>query len=452
MTTSQKTETISAGDTPQREVKRLRDLSPQQWKSGIAAWLGWLFDGLDMHLYTLIAAPFVAQLLFHSGALDVANPADPLVKTKSSMIQAAFLIGWALGGGFFGRIGDLLGRSRALSLTILTYAAFTGLSFFAQTWWQLMIFRFLAALGIGGEWAVGSALLSETWPKKWRPWIAAVLQCGVNFGVLLACVTVFCLASITSALKVTYQPRWVFLVGILPALLVFWIRRKVPEPEAWHTAKANARGAEPGIAQLFAPGIRRTTLLTMIVCACSLTAWWAFMFWHAQHLRNLDELKSWPVQQREKLVSSAFFIVIGVSVFGNFFCGWLARRFGYRRSVAIMCLGFFIAMTGTFAWPRGHEELVYFWFPLVGFFSGVFSIFTMYLPPLFPTLLRTTGAGFCFNIGRIAAAFGTAYSAHVRDIRHALLYAGFLFPIALITALFLPEPDDEPAPADDREP
>ena len=127
-----------------QEVTRLRDLSPQQWKSGIAAWLGWLFDGLDMHLYTLVATPFVAELL------SVATTSDA-VTYHGSVIQAAFLVGWALGGGFFGRIGDRLGRARALNLTILTYAIFTGLSFFAQTWWHLLIFRFLAALGIGGE-------------------------------------------------------------------------------------------------------------------------------------------------------------------------------------------------------------------------------------------------------------------------------------------------------------
>lgn len=138
-------------DDPRPEARSLRDLSPQQWRSGLAAWLGWLFDGLDMHLYTLVAAPFVMQLL------DAVSPAEPEVRAKSSWIQAAFLLGWALGGGFFGRLGDLLGRGRALSLTILTYALFTGLSFLAQTWWQLLIFRFVAALGIGGEWAVGSA-------------------------------------------------------------------------------------------------------------------------------------------------------------------------------------------------------------------------------------------------------------------------------------------------------
>src|SRR5690349_16313391 len=190
------------------EARSLRDISAQQWRSGVAAWLGWTFDGLDMHLYTLVAAPFVAQLI---GALSTT---DSRVGSYSSVIQAAFLLGWALGGGFFGRIGDRLGRARALSLTILTYAAFTGLSFFANAWWQLMIFRFLAALGVGGEWAVGASLLSETWPRRWRPWVAAVLQTGVNVGVLGAGLANFIMASA--------PPRWLFLVGILPALLVFW--------------------------------------------------------------------------------------------------------------------------------------------------------------------------------------------------------------------------------------
>src|SRR3954453_1849959 len=204
---------------PDREVKSLRDLSPQQWKSGIAAWLGWLFDGLDMHLYVLVAIPFVAELL----TLDRKHPD---VGFYSSWIQAAFLIGWALGGGFFGRIADRIGRSRALMLTILTYAAFTGLSYFAQTWWQLLLFRFLAALGIGGEWGVGASLLSETWPRRWRPWIAPVLQTGVNLGVMVASLANFLLIGWAE-----YPHRTVFLVGVLPALIVLWIRRAVPEPE-----------------------------------------------------------------------------------------------------------------------------------------------------------------------------------------------------------------------------
>lgn len=417
----------------------MRDLTPQQWRSGIAAWLGWLFDGLDMHLYTLVAAPFVMQLL------DAASPADPEVKARSSWIQAAFLVGWALGGAFFGRLGDLLGRSRALCLTILTYALFTGLAFVAQTWWQLLIFRFVAALGIGGEWAVGSSLLSETWPRRWRPWIAAVLQTGVNIGVLGACLAVYLLATLCSSLGVEYQPRWVFLVGIVPALLVFWIRRHVPEPEEWHRARTEVRGRAPGIGDLFRGSVLPITLKTMAVCALSLSAWWAFMFWHAQHLRNLPELSGWTVGQREQLVSQAFFLVIAVSMGGNFFGGWLARRLGYRPAIALMCLGFFLAMGGAFVVSRGYRELLWFWFPAVGFFSGVFGLFTMYLPPLFPTLLRTTGAGFCYNIGRIAAAAGTVFFglfSRVGDFRHALLYASCLFPLAIAVALWLPEPRD----------
>src|SRR5436305_13056808 len=155
---------LSQPPIEQQDVTRLRDISPEQWKAGIAAWLGWLFDGLDMHLYTIVAAPFVAELM------HVANTADPRVTARGGWIQAAFLIGWALGGGFFGRLGDRLGRSRALCLTIGTYTLFTGLAFFAQAWWHLLIFKFVAALGIGGEWAVGSSLLSETWPRRWPPW------------------------------------------------------------------------------------------------------------------------------------------------------------------------------------------------------------------------------------------------------------------------------------------
>jgi MFS family permease len=174
---------------PVREATRLGELTAQQWKAGIAAWLGWLFDGLDMHLYVLVALPFVAELLS-------VNQQHADVGCYSSWIQAAFLVGWALGGGFFGIIGDRIGRTRTLMLTIVTYAVFTGLSYFAQAWWHLMLLRFVAALGIGGEWAVGAALLSETWPRRWRLWIAAILQTGVNIGVLLASLAVFVLADL----------------------------------------------------------------------------------------------------------------------------------------------------------------------------------------------------------------------------------------------------------------
>jgi MFS family permease len=419
--------TVAVKAASARQPDSLQDLTPQQWKSGIAAWLGWLFDGLDMHLYTLVAAPFVMQLLLAN------SPSDPLVRRYSSWIQAAFLIGWALGGGFFGRVGDLVGRSRTLSLTIITYALFTGLSSFAQTWWHLMIFRFLAALGIGGEWAVGSSLLAETWPRRWGPWVAAVLQTGVNIGVLLACVAVYFMAG--------QNPRWVFLIGILPALLVFWIRKAVPEPEEWHQAKTQAGHHQPPISDLFRGEVLPNTIKIILVCSLTLTAWWAFQFWNQQHLRNLPELASWTVPQREQLVSKSFFIVISCSILGNFLAGWMASLIGYRRAISLMSLGFFLSFLGAYAIPRDYSSMIY-WLAAIGLFSGVFGLFTMYLPPLFPTLLRTTGAGFCYNIGRVAAAFGTVFFglfSKVGDFRLALLYVGFLVLPAVFLAWKLPE-------------
>ena len=464
------------------EPQRLRDLSPQQLKSGLAAWLGWLFDGLDMHIFTLVAVSFVAILVNvdtfradfagadkngdgflsasewtakdpiavadknHDGRISREeyevyaarlHTGDAEVKQKASWIQAAFLIGWALGGAFFGRLGDLIGRSRSLSLTVLTYAAFTGLSFFAHTWWQLMIFRFLAALGIGGEWAVGSTLLAETWPKKWRPWTAAVLQTGVNLGVLVAVLAGNLLAG--------EHPRWIFLIGVAPALLVFYIRRHVPEPEAW--AAEHSHAPKPSVLDLFRGPTLRITLVSVGICAFSLTAWWAFMFWQTQHVRSLPEVLTMSASARDSLVNTTFGWVIGISIAGNFVAGLLAKLMGYKRAILLMFGGIFATMVAAFAPQHSVASMTGFWLPAVGFWSGVFGLFTMLLPPLFPTLLRTTGAGFCYNIGRIAAAVGTIFAAqitHGGNYRLTLLYDGFLFLPAMLFTLLLPPQPDEP--------
>jgi MFS family permease len=427
--------TISkSGAGPQLE--RLQDITSQQWKSGLAAWLGWLFDGLDMHLYTLVAIVFVEHLL----ESNQMNRGD--AGYYASWIQAAFLIGWALGGAFFGVIGDRIGRTRALMLTILTYALFTGLSYFSQTWWQLGIYRFIAALGIGGEWAVGASLLSETWPRRWRPWLAAVLQTGVNLGVLLA--------GLVGILLSGFPPRYLFLVGVLPAFLVLWIRRAVPEPEVWHKARDLTGEAAPGFFDLFQRKTRRLTGLILLVCALTLTAHWAFVFWCFQHLRKLPEVRVLTGPRQSELVAQATIVVTLSSIVGNFLAAILARRLGYRRAIVILCLVYFALMFGTYVIPRSLEEL-WFWMIAVGACQGLFALFTMYLPPLFPTLLRTTGAGFCYNFGRIVAAFGTVFFglfATINDFRLPLLYASFLFLPAAAVACFLPEPPDEnPAPA-----
>lgn len=400
-------------------------LSPAQWKSGLAAWLGWLFDGLDMHLYTVIAAPFVARLL--GPAATTEN-----VSQYSSWIQAAFLCGWAFGGAFFGRIGDRLGRSRALVLTILTYALFTGAGYFAQTWWHLLIFRFLAALGIGGEWAVGAALLAESWPKEWRYWLSAVLQTAVNIGILLAGAVNMVLAN--------YDERYVFLVGLAPAAIVLWIRRAVPETDDWHAARHAAKSQEPRVSDLFRGETLRTTLLTMAVCACSLTAHWAFMFWSAQHLRQITEVASRSPDQQTELVGLMVVVLMISSIIGNFFAAAIAQKLGYKRTIALMAAAYFVTMSLAYGQPRSLTALWCF-FPILGACSGFFALFTMYLPPLFPTLLRTTGAGFSYNIGRLAAAAGTVFfglASPVHDKSLALFYSGLLFLPAALLVLAMP--------------
>ena len=420
-------------DTP-AEATKLSELSSHQKKSGFAAWLGWFFDGLDLHLYTMVWMVFVAELL-------MVKQDDPNVLLYGSWIQAAFLLGWAFGGAFFGIIGDRLGRSRTLVMTILTYALFTGLSFFAQTWWQLMIFRFLAALGIGGEWAIGASLLSETWPKKWRPWIAAVLQCAVNFGILAAIAAVTFLQMFEK-----YEPRWVFLIGVLPALITLWIRKEVPETEEWSAEKGKHRA--PSVRSLFGVGIRRTTLIASTLCAISLTAHWCFMFWQPAFISSHPDVASLAsgktaievASLKSKVIAYAFFCVIAASVLGNFASGWAAQRFGYRRALAAFFGVYFVLMALTFAFPWSLNA-TYALYAGVGFCQGVFGLFTMALPPLFPTLLRTTGAGFSYNIGRVFAAAGTVFFgifAKPSDFSSVLLYASFLFLPAAILAMWLP--------------
>jgi MFS family permease len=289
---------------------------------------------------------------------------------------------------------------------------------------------------VGGEWAVGASLIAETWPRRWRPWVAAVLQSGVNVGILLAGFANFVLAAA--------PPRCLFLVGVLPALLVFWIRRSVPEPDEWREARQDVHRQEPAVRDLFHGGIRRITLCVIGVCAVSLTAHWAFMFWHQQHLRNLPDLIDWTPERKNRLATLAMYLVIGSSMAGNFFAAWLSRRLGYRATLGWMFAAYFLALSGAYGVPRGHVALLW-WFPLIGFWQGGFALFTMYLPPLFPTLLRTTGAGFCYNIGRVTAAFGTVWFgsfSRLGDHRLDLFFAGFLFLPAAMLALLLPRGRD----------
>ena len=300
---------------------------------------------------------------------------------------------------------------------------------------DLLAFRFLAALGIGGEWAVGASLLSETWPQRWRPWIAATLQSAVNCGILLAC--------LAGALLKGHPPQWIFLVGVLPAFITLWIRRAVPETAEWQAARKD--GPPPQIHELFGPSVRSITWRVMLVCAVSLTAHWTFMFWQQSYIRNLPAVGRLKIDKDSATVMALLWIMVG-SLLGNFTAGALAKWLGYGRTIALMLAGYFIVMWWTFSSPHSLP-VTYGLFAFIGLMQGCFGLFTMCLPPLFPVLLRSTGAGFCYNIGRILSAAGVVFFGIFNkvqgDYAGVLLMASWLFIPAAFLALLLPEPPQE---------
>lgn len=408
-------------------------ITKTQRSAFIAAWLGWGFDGLDGTLYLLVAVPFVKKLL---GTL--ATPSD--IAIKAAIIQGVFLFGWAIGGTVFGRIGDRLGRSRTLTLTIVTYAVFTGMSFFAHEWWHLLIFRFLAALGIGGEWAAGSALVSETLPKKYSHFASATLQNGYNLGMIVAALTVGALGD--------WDYRYVFLIGVIPAFATIWIRRAVPEPTEW--AGEREKKEMPKISALFRGDVLRTTLFTVCLSSICLASVWGLLYFAPQLVRSLPEVKAMPKGQIDSLVRSVTVVYCLWNIAGCYFAAVLARYAGYRRAFSILLAC--SLLTYTFGFGEMHSlDSTRFWLNTAFFFSsGIFALFPLYVPPLFPTLLRTTGAGFSYNIGRLIAGVATivlgvvtanaAPGTQAISPSHAIWLAGFLYIPGVFLALFIPVP------------
>ncbi len=405
----------------------------------LAAWLGWTFDGLDGYLYISVAIPFVTQLVAneHGLTVDAVRAASmPEVIQKASIIQAVFLLGWAIGGVFFGRIGDKLGRSRTLTFTILTYAIFTGLAFFAQNWWHLLIFRFLAALGIGGEWAAGSALVAETLPKKHRDWASAVLQSGYIAG---------CIAAVLSATWITreYPHKYVFLIGVIPAFLTLWIRHSVPEPEAWKSAKAETR--DPEVKDLFAPGLARTTILLLVHISIALTVAWAFLFFTPQAISKIPEVKNWTFAETEELKRNVVVCYFVVNIIANFVATGLAKAIGPKLTFAIFMSA---ALASLWFGFRTQPTLSNIYLITCGFAAtglGMFAIFPLYVPPLFPTLLRTLGAGLTYNFGRVTAAAGTMAAGFITTWAggpaQAVFWIGLIYIPGIVVCMFLPTAD-----------
>lgn len=416
----------------------MKSKSPSSSKALVAAWLGWAFDGLDGYLYVILAIPLVTRLLTEQNGGTLGAEQLKEVGWKAALIQAVFLVGWAVGGAVFGRIGDRLGRTRTLMLTVLTYAVFTGAVYFATAWWHLLIFRFVAALGIGGEWAAGSALVSETLHSRHRAWASATLQSGYIVG----CIAASFVAKWMSGL----DPRTPFLVGILPALLTLWIRRAVPEPAHW--VEASGREAPPRIAALFTGVLARTTILLTLLTSIALTTAWAFLFFGPQLVHRLPEMAGKPKEHVQEVVSWISIIYLTVNIVANFFATYLAWFVGYRKAFFLLMGAGLLAFWATFHAPPRFESVVWL-YCLIAFFSlGLFALFPLYIPPLFPVLVRTLGAGFTYNVGRLVSAAGTLLAlvagsslATAQGVSHALWWIGLLYVPGLVVCLFIPEPD-----------
>ena len=360
-------------------------LTSAQWVVLLAAFLGWLFDGFEIGLFPIVARPALQDLLGGTG--------DGTVGLWMGRITACFSLGAALGGVAFGWLGDRIGRVRALSASILAYSLFTGLSFFAATPWHLGIFRFFGSLGMGGEWSLGVALVMECWPEKWRPALAGMIGAAANVGFVLTGIVGW-LYPITP-----HSWRWMFLVGALPALLVFFIILAVPESEKW---RRSVRLELPHpLKEIFSTRLRKHTAFGIVFASVALIGTWGSVQW----------LPLWADQLAGKGNPGAKAItqmLMGAgAIAGCFLAPWIAHCLGRRAAYSILCLAS-IAV----CWSMFHYVNAYGVFFLGSAFlvstatASFYGWFPLYLPELFPTRVRATGQGLCYNTGRVFAAGG----------------------------------------------
>jgi MFS family permease len=414
-----------------------------QWLVLFVAWLGWVFDSMDSTIYALVLHPALHELLRGQAGGTVSQEA---IGWYGGIIFSIFLIGWALGGVLFGVLADRFGRTRTLIFTILIYAIFTGLAAFSADWWHLAIYRFLTALGIGGEWAAGAALVAEVWPEEKRAKAAGILQSAWAAGFLIA--------AVVNMLMCHSGWRPLFVVGIAPALVALLVRLWVKEPERWVKAQEQERqlggAGSDKLAELFRPDLRRSTLVGSGLAFVAVFGLWGATNWTPTLVRSLPEFQGVQAATTTTCVSWATILLNAGALVGYLSFGPLADRWGRRAAFAVMCVGSLIMLPVAFLTPRSYANVLLL-LPLLGFFNnGIFSGFPIYLPELYPTRLRATGAGFCFNVGRIlasAAPFLTGFLvAALGGFGRAASAIALIYLLGLLILPFAPETKGKPLP------
>lgn len=407
-------------------------LSGKHYMVLLAAFLGWMFDGFEQGLFPVVARPALQDMFTGTGNVDA------YVGHWMGIITALFLVGAALGGWVFGWLGDRVGRVRAMSMSILAYSLFTGFGYFAQEPWHLGVCRFLAALGMGGEWSLGVALVMECWPEKLRPLMAGFIGAAANFGFLLVGV-------MGKMIHITPDSwRWVWLVGTLPALLVFFIRLFVPESERWQE-EAKKGPVEP-LSEVFGPTLIKNTLIGIFIASVALIGTWGSVQW----------LPLWVDQLVGKELPGAKGSVAMLCAFGAI-CGCIVGplvggKIGRRPAYFLLCLLSLLSCQFLFRSEIPYGPLFQVMLFLVGFFTAAFyGWFPLYLPELFPTRVRATGQGVCFNTGRIFASVASLLGGSlVGYFDGSYAKAGAVVTLIYVLGMFIiwlaPETKGKPLP------
>jgi MFS family permease len=462
-------------------------LNRYHWFVFAVAAFGWLFDTMDQQLFNIARLPAVRALVPQPTPPQGPEPGVPPSEAQASAYAAEirqynntvseyagestaiFLIGWGTGGIIFGILGDLLGRVKALSLTILMYSLFTGLSAFSPNIWYFSLFRFLTGLGVGGEFAVGVSLVAEVMPDRARPFALGLLQALSAVGNITAAIAGFILAQLARAEVIGESWRIMFIIGAGPALLTFVILRRLKEPERWQRAAAGRSMSErvgSYFAELFGnPRWTRNAIVGLLLASSGIIGLWGIGFFSIDLQRTVFReqfeaagLSAAEVTYKVDTWAAGTSFMMNLGAFLGMFAFSLVTHYTGRKPA--FAISFVLALLSTafvFAYFRTVGDI--FWMiPLMGFCQlALFGGYAIYFPELFPTRLRSTGTSFCYNGARFVAALGPtalgmltsrAFSGY--DHTTALRYAGVsmcaVFLVGLLVLPFAPETKGQPLP------
>lgn len=411
-------------------------LTRAQWLVLLAAFLGWLFDGYEMGLFPVIARPALRDML---GSAAVEGD----VGWWMGVATAAFLLGAAGGGAVFGWLGDRIGRVRSMALSILVYSLLNGLGWFATEPWHLAALRFVSALGMGGQWSLAVALVMECWPERWRPVLAGAIGAAANFGFLLV--------SLTAHLhEVTPQSwRWMMLVAAGPALLCVFVVLMVPESQRWQAAVAHGRGSP--LREVFAPALRRRTLLGIAFASVALIGTWGSVQWLPLWANKMVTTAGGTAQEAGAAGANVNLVQAFGAITGAFVAPLLGARLGRRVSYFLICLCSVIVCGTIFRVVDTYSGT----FLGLAFLTSVttaamYGWFPLYFPELFPTRVRSTGQGVAFNSGRVFAAVGALLQGSLVGAFGSYPAAGavvtLVYLLGMVLIWFAPETKGRPLP------